>query len=421
MQSKLYESDVFNQACDQFEMAADVLELGQDVRERTKHPKRCMAVMLPVRMDDGKVRMFEGYRVQHNLTMGPTKGGVRFHPDVTVGEVAALSMWMSWKCAIAGLPYGGAKGGVAVDPRALSPSEREHLSRRYMQEMIPFVGEKTDIMAPDVGTNEQTMAWMMDTYAAYTGHNVAAIVTGKPLEVGGSQGRHEATGYGVAFLIKRYLEEAGLPVTQATVAIQGFGNVGANTAQSLHDYGAKVIAISDLSGAYYNPKGIDVPAAKKYAATHGWLEGWVGDCERIEPQELLTLECTVLVPAALERVITKDLVPKLRCRYLAEAANGPTTNSADKILLERGDIEVIPDILCNSGGVIVSYFEWVQGLQSLFWSRQEVLHQLEKLLNKARDAVEQVKKKHGFSRRMAALTLGVGRVATTKEMRGLFP
>lgn len=407
-------------ACRQFDTAAEILDLPMDDRERTKFPKRCIAVTMPVRMDDGHVEVFEAYRVQHHLSKGPTKGGTRFHPAVTVGEVAALAMWMSWKCALVGLPYGGAKGGVAVDPRCLSANEKERVSRRYMQEMVPFVGTNIDVMAPDMGTDPQTMAWMMDTYSNIVGCSTPAIVTGKPIDVGGSEGRLESTGRGVAYLIKRYLESHGMRPHQATVNIQGFGNVGSHAALGLLGYGCRITGISDISGALYNAKGIDVHEALRYVEIHGSLEGYT-EGERISNDELLLQECTVLVPAALERVITKAVAAKLKCRFLAEAANGPTTVSADAVLDERDDIVVIPDVLCNSGGVVCSYFEWVQDLQSLFWEHDEVLRKLFDILDKARHSVETQKERLGISRRNAALTLGIERVARAKALRGIFP
>jgi glutamate dehydrogenase (NAD(P)+) len=407
-------------ACRQFDLAADIIELPEGIRDRTKYPKRCMAVTLPIRRDDGSTAMFEGFRVQHHLSMGPTKGGVRFHPAVTVGEVAALAMWMSWKCALAGLPYGGAKGGVCCDPSHLSRGEMERLSRRYMQEMIPFVGPNTDIMAPDMGTNEEAMAWMMDTCSNHVGNSVPAIVTGKPLSVGGSEGRREATGRGVAYLAMRTLESLDIPFNEATIAIQGFGNVGSEAALALAEYGCRVIAIADVSGGYHRAGGLDLADALEYVREHRTLHGWPGG-DAISNEELLQLDCTVLVPAALERVITEENASKLKCRVLAEGANGPTTNAADRILDERGDITVIPDILCNSGGVIVSYFEWVQDLQSIFWTRDEVLKRLYEILDRARLNVLRQQESLKLSPRMAALTLGIGRVASAKASRGLFP
>ncbi|MSU49062.1 MAG: Glu/Leu/Phe/Val dehydrogenase [Opitutus sp.] len=418
--SSLYDSDVFRMACRQFDKAADAINLPDAIRDRTKYPRRCLAVTLPVKRADGSVTVFEGYRVQHNLSTGPSKGGIRFHQHVTIGEVAALAMWMSWKCSLVGLPYGGAKGGVIVDPNLLSESELEHLSRRYMQEMVNFVGPHTDVPAPDVGTNEKIMGWMMDTYANHVGHVVPAVVTGKPIALGGSQGRREATGAGVAYLVKKYLEDLKVPIKKATVAIQGFGNVGSETAIALANYGAKIIAISDYTGAIYQPKGIDLTKALTYVKYQKVLRDFDGG-EAISNEQLLELKCTVLVPAALERVITEKNAPKLKCRLLAEAANGPTTNAADRIIEERGDIEIIPDVLCNSGGVVVSYFEWLQNLSSFYWDRDEVMRKLFAILDHAKDSVEAQKGKFQFSRRLAALTLGIQRVADAKQSRGLFP
>ena len=407
-------------ACRQFDQAADAINLAEDIRDRTKYPRRCLAVSLPVRRDNGGVTVFEGYRVQHNLSTGPSKGGIRFHENVTLGEVAALAMWMSWKCSLVGLPYGGAKGGVIVNPRDLSATELEHLSRRYMQELIGFVGPQLDIPAPDVGTNEQIMAWMMDTYSNHVGHICPGVVTGKPISLGGSQGRREATGYGVAYIVSKYLEDMKIPISKATVAIQGFGNVGSETALALSAMGARIIAVSDYMGGVHNAKGLNIKKAMAYVQYAGVLKDFEGGAA-ITNEELLELECTVLVPAALERVITEKNAPKLRCRILAEAANGPTTNAANKIIEDRGDIELIPDVLCNSGGVIVSYFEWLQNLQSFYWGRDEVLEKLKGILDKAKESVEYQKRKFKFGRRLAALTLGIARVAEAKQKRGLFP
>jgi glutamate dehydrogenase (NAD(P)+) len=418
--STLYESDVFIMACRQFDKAADAINLPESIRDRTKYPRRCMAMALPIKRDDGSVTIFEGYRVQHNLATGPAKGGIRFHQNVTIGEVAALAMWMSWKCSLVGLPFGGAKGGVIVDPNKLSTTELEHLSRRYMQELIPFIGPQVDIPAPDMGTNEQIMAWMMDTYSNHSGHVEPAIVTGKPISVGGSEGRKEATGAGVAYLTKRYLEDMGIPINEAKVVIQGFGNVGSETARWLSNYGAKIIAISDYSCGIHNDKGIDIKKAFEYVRYNKVLKDFDGGTE-ISNEELLTLPCTVLAPCALERVITPEIAGKLRCKLLSEGANGPTTNAADKIIEDRGDIELIPDVLCNAGGVIVSYFEWLQNLQNYYWTRDEVLEKLFKMLDKAKDSVEAQKRKYKFSRRLAAQTLGIARVAEAKQSRGLFP
>jgi glutamate dehydrogenase (NAD(P)+) len=418
--STLYDSDVFRMACRQFDQAADAINLPEEIRDRTKYPRRCIAVSLPVKRDNGAVTVFEGYRVQHNLSTGPSKGGIRYHENVTLGEVAALAMWMSWKCSLVGLPYGGAKGGIIVNPRELSPGELEHLSRRYMQELIGFVGPQQDIPAPDVGTNEQIMAWMMDTYSNHVGHICPGVVTGKPIALGGSQGRREATGAGVAYLVDKYLVDMKIPINGVSVAIQGFGNVGSEAALALSSMGAKIVAISDYTGAIYNAAGIDIKKALTYLQSERILKDFGGG-EAISNEQLLETECTVLIPAALERVITKENAPKLKCRLLAEGANGPTTNEADRVLERRGDIEVIPDVLCNSGGVIVSYFEWLQNLQSFYWTRDEVIEKLHGILDRAKESVEYQKRKFKFGRRLAALTLGIARVAEAKQRRGLFP
>src|SRR5687767_7492595 len=309
--SSLYDSDVFRMACRQFDKAADAINLPDAIRDRTKYPRRCLAVSLPVQRHDGSVTVFEGYRVQHNLSTGPSKGGIRFHQSVTIGEVAALAMWMSWKCSLVGLPYGGAKGGVIVDPNQLSATELEHLSRRYMQEMVNFLGPQIDVPAPDVGTNEKIMGWMMDTYSNHVGHLVPAVVTGKPISLGGSLGRREATGAGVAYLVQKYLEDLSIPISQATVAIQGFGNVGSETALALSKYGAKVIAISDYTGGIFNAGGIDIKKAVTYVNSQKVLHNFDGG-DAITNEVLLESECTVLIPAALERVITGKNAGRLR-------------------------------------------------------------------------------------------------------------
>jgi glutamate dehydrogenase (NAD(P)+) len=420
LQHSLYDSPVFQMACRQFDLAADAISLPEAIRERTKYPRRCVAVSLPIKRDDGRISVYEGYRVQHNLSTGPSKGGIRFHQDVHIGEVAALAMWMSWKCSLVGLPYGGAKGGVAVNPRDLSLAELERLSRRYMQELIAFVGPNIDIPAPDVGTNEQVMAWMMDTYSNHAGHLEPGVVTGKPIALGGSAGRKEATGEGVAYLARAYLQDLKIPVSEATVVIQGFGNVGSETALALHRWGAKIIGISDYTGGYYNADGIDPKKALDYIAYARCLKDFHG-CDEITNEQLLELPCTVLAPCALERVITERNAGKINCRILAEGANGPTTNEADKILEQRPEIELIPDVLCNSGGVIVSYFEWLQNLQNYYWDKEEVFTKLHTMLDRAKNSVDYQMRKMKFSRRLAALTLGIHRVAEAKQKRGLFP
>lgn len=416
----IYNSPVFQQACNQFDIAADILGMDVGLRDRTKRPKRCVIVSMPVRMDTGKVEIFEGYRVQHNLSTGPAKGGIRFHQDVTLGEVAALAMWMSWKCSLVGLPFGGAKGGVVVNARDMSPGELERLSRRYMQEITPFIGPNVDIPAPDVGTNDQVMAWMMDTYSNHVGHYDPGVITGKPIALGGSLGRREATGEGVAWFVKSYLQDIGITPEKTTVIVQGFGNVGSEAALALYDWGAEVTGISDFTGGIHNPKGINLKEALAYTVANKSLQGYKGG-EAVTNEQLLELPCTVLIPAALERVITEKNAGKLQCRLLAEGANGPTTNEADLIITKRGDIELIPDVLCNSGGVIVSYFEWLQNQQNYYWSKGEVFDKLYRMLAKAKASVDEIQKKYGCSRRTAALVLGISRVAEAKARRGLFP
>ncbi|MDW8343517.1 MAG: Glu/Leu/Phe/Val dehydrogenase [Verrucomicrobiae bacterium] len=414
------ESPTYQLARQQYERITGLLDLPQSERERTLWPRRAIVVSVPVRMDNGATRIFPGYRVQHHLSVGPTKGGLRYHPDVTLGEVAALAMWMSWKCALCGLPYGGAKGGVACDPTQLSRSELERLTRRYTQEMIPFIGPHVDVMAPDLGTDEQTMAWMMDTYSMHVGHPVPQIVTGKPVNLGGSACRREATGLGVAYLVNRTAESLGLSGQPLRIAIQGFGKVGAAAAIQLHRFGAKIIAVSDVHGGVFRQGGLD-PAAVADFVQRGHRLVDFPDADRITNDELLTLDCDVLIPAAIERQITEHNVRRLRCRILAEAANGPTTAEADAILREQTDIHVIPDILCNAGGVIVSYFEWVQDLQSFFWSEAEVRDRLYRQLEAAHHQVQQYRKKTGFYIRDAALALGITRIIEAKKLRGLFP
>jgi glutamate dehydrogenase (NAD(P)+) len=407
-------------ASQQFDSVADRLQIGEDERARLKYPKRSMTVALPIRRDDGSTTVFSGYRVQHHLTLGPTKGGLRYHPDVELGEVAALAMWMSWKCALMGLPYGGAKGGIACDPNKLSAGEVERLTRRYTQEMIPFIGPQVDVMAPDMGTNEQVMAWMMDTYSVHTGYAVPGIVTGKPVLLGGSLGRREATGRGVAYLVNRAADTIGLDLAKATAVVQGFGNVGSVAALSLIRHGVKVIAVSDASGGVFNANGLDVWKLNDYAAKNKVIAGFP-DAEPISNEQLLLTPCDVLVPAALERQITEKNAGKIKCRILAEAANGPVTPEADRVLDERPEIFVIPDVLCNAGGVVVSYFEWVQDLQSFFWNETEVTDKLFRILEGAFVQTLNLSRKQNMSMRQAALGLGISRVRDAKKIRGLFP
>ncbi len=417
----IYSGPVFEMARQQFQVIADHLEIPRDERDRLLYPKRAVVVSCPIHLDDGKLAVFQGYRVQHHLTLGPTKGGTRFALSVDIGEVAALAIWMSWKCALAGLPYGGAKGGVTVDPRALSPRELENLSRRYMQEMIPFVGPHTDVMAPDMGTNEQVMAWFMDTYSMYQGRTVTEIVTGKPVASGGTEGRREATGRGAAFLIGRVLERLKTQPAGTTAIVQGFGNVGSHTVETLANWGVKLIGVSDHTACYFDPRGLDTEALLKHAQKHGVLAGFSNQLS-FDARELLVQKCDILVPAAVERVIDASVAARLQCRVLAEAANGPTTPDADEVLDRRRDeIFVIPDILCNAGGVVVSYFEWVQDLQQFFWDEAEVMSKLYHVLDRAFMQVMRRVEHDGISHRNAAMAIGVEKVRSAKNTRGLFP
>jgi glutamate dehydrogenase (NAD(P)+) len=399
---------------------ADFLELPEDIRERCKWPKRLISVTVPIRMDDGTTRVFFGHRVQHHLTRGPVKGGLRYHPGVDLGEVAALAMWMNWKCALMNLPFGGGKGGIDCDPRTMSTGELERLTRRYTMEMIPFIGPEIDVMAPDMGTNEQTMAWMTDTYSTHAGHLVPSIVTGKPLTLQGSAGRTRATGHGVAFLASAALAKLGISTQNATAVIQGFGNVGSHTALTLSSYGVKITGIADAGGAIWNAGGIDVHKLVAHVATHKTVAGFP-DAEPADPEEILTRPCDVLAPCALDRVITGANAGELRCKVLAEGANGPTTPDADAILNARGDVFVLPDVLCNAGGVTVSYFEWVQNLQRFQWTEREVITKLETKLQNTFAEVVGFASRHKLPMRLAAQALAVRNVADAKIARGLFP
>ena len=415
----IYTGPVFDMARQQFQVIADHIGMPEDQRDRLLYPKRAIAVSCPIHRDDGTTAVFQGYRVQHHLTLGPTKGGTRFALSVDIGEVAALAVWMSWKCALAGLPYGGAKGGVTVDPGALSPHELEALSRRYMQEMIPFVGPHTDVMAPDMGTNEQVMAWFMDTYSMYQGKTVTEIVTGKPVASGGTVGRREATGRGVVHLAMRAADAIGL--TPKTAIVQGFGNVGSVSAVELAARGVKVIGVSDHTACYFDPRGLPVDALMRHVAAKRVLAGFSQEAVA-DPASLLTRECDILVPAALERVIDAATAGDLKCRVLAEAANGPTTPDADLVLAQRQqEIFVVPDILCNAGGVVVSYFEWVQDLQQFFWEEDEVNARLKQILDRAFGQVTARAKRDRVGQRTAAMAIGVEKVYAAKQVRGLFP
>ncbi len=410
----------FRLAVAQFNEAAEAMQLDTNLRERLKLPQRSLIVSVPVRMDDGRVEVFTGYRVQHDTARGPSKGGIRYHPEVNLGEVAALSMWMTWKCALADLPYGGAKGGVRVDPKQLSRAELQRLTRRYAAEIFPLIGPDKDVPAPDVGTDQQVMAWIMDTFSQQVGYAVQGVVTGKPLSIGGSLGREDATGRGVVYVTLEALKHLKLDVSTATVAVQGFGNVGSHTARIMQEAGARVIAVSDVSGGLYNPKGLDIPDLwRQYHEHHVPLRD-IKLGESITNEELLQLDCTVLVPAALSEQITDANAAKLRCRILAEGANGPTTLEADRILTDKG-VFIIPDILANSGGVIVSYFEWVQDVQRFFWKAKDIQDRLQDIITSAFHRTLHFSLERRTTMRMAALMSGIDKVAQAHLQRGLYP
>ena len=416
---KEYDTPTFRLATEQFERAADGLNLDPNIRERLKLPQRAVVVTIPTRMDDGTVQVFTGYRVQHDNTLGPTKGGTRYHPDVNLGEVAALAMWMTWKCALVGLPYGGAKGGVRCRPQTMSRNELQHMTRRYTAELVSVIGPDSDIPAPDIGTNAQTMAWMMDTYSQQRGYAVPGVVTGKPIVIGGSRGREEATGRGVVTAALEALGMLKIPVEDTTVAVQGFGNVGSHAARAFHEEGARVIAISQSSGGIYNPEGLDIQALIRHRSEKRPLATFPGSTS-VTNQELLELECTVLIPAALSEQITKENARHLKCRILTEAANGPTTLEADQILEEKG-VLVIPDILANAGGVIVSYFEWVQDVQKYFWEERDIRERLNHIMKSAFHRTMEFSTIKGVSMRTGALMRGIDTVAQAHLVRGLYP
>lgn len=415
-----FDSPLYRTAIAQFDLAVPHAEVDAGVAERLRYPERSLLVSCPVRLDDGRRVVFPGYRVQHSSVLGPTKGGIRYDPHVSLGECAALAVWMTWKCALLRLPYGGAKGGVRCNPRQLSQGELERLTRRFTSELLPVIGPKEDIPAPDLATNEQTMAWMMDTYSMQRGHAVPEIVTGKPVSIGGSVFRHEATGAGVVMVIARACERLGWKLAEQRCVVQGFGNVGGISAQELADRGATVLAVSDIAGGLYDPSGLDISALAAFAHEYGSLADWDGAGTRISNEALLELECDILVLAAREDQVQRANAPRLRCRLIAEGANGPTSLEADAILRERG-ILVLPDILTNAGGVTVSYFEWVQDLGRLFWGRDEIRAKLAEKLNDAFDRVWALSHERDLTLRTAALVGGIREVSTALEARGLYP
>jgi glutamate dehydrogenase (NAD(P)+) len=412
------QSPVNEMALGQFDLAAAKLDLDANVRARLRRPDRALIVSVPTRMDDRSVHVFTGYRIQHNDVLGPFKGGIRYHPDVNLGEISALAMWMTWKCSLAGLPLGGAKGGIACDPAKLSRKELQGMTRRYTAEIMNFIGPQADIPAPDMGTNEQVMAWVMDTYSQHKGYAVPGIVTGKPVEIGGTLGRKEATGRGVVYVIQQAANRLGTELKKCSALIQGFGNVGSVTARELSSLGVKIVGVSDRSGGIYNSKGLVVEEVVGYKEKNRRLDGFP-DAEKVSGKEFLELPCDILIPSATEMQITEENAGKLKCRLVAEGANGPTTLEADELLRDKG-VLVIPDILANAGGVIVSYFEWVQDLQNFFWTENEVNKKLNEMLTRTFREVFEVSERERVSLRLAALMTAVERVGRAMLLRGLY-
>ncbi len=412
-------NDPWEMALRQFHHAADHLSLKRGIRDFLSHPHHELTVHFPVKMDDGAVRAFIGYRVVHNSVMGPTKGGIRYSLQVDINEVRALAMWMTWKSALNHLPYGGAKGGVRCDPAHLSAGELERLTRRYATEISIVVGPQSDIPAPDIGTNDQIMAWIMDTYSMHHGYSVPGVVTGKPVTIGGSAGRRDATGRGVMIVAKQVAQMRGVPFAGSTVVVQGFGNVGSTAARLMHAEGCTIVALSDMYGGIYNPRGLDPEAVLRHMKETGSVRGFPGG-EPVPNREILELPCVFLIPAAVEGVITQENAERIQASVIVEGANGPTTPEADQILGERG-ILVVPDILANAGGVIVSYFEWVQDLQSYFWSEEEINTHLERIMVETFKSVSALARGRNVSLRVAALILAVGRVADALMTRGIYP
>jgi glutamate dehydrogenase (NAD(P)+) len=409
----------YHMAVQQFELAAEKLGLSEDMREILRTPKRELIVNFPVRLDNGRIKTFTGFRVQHNVNRGPAKGGIRYSPDVTLDEVKALAMWMSWKCAVVGIPFGGAKGGVICDPKQMTPGELERLTRRFATEISIIIGPHSDIPAPDVNTNSQVMAWIMDTYSMHAGFSIPAVVTGKPLSIGGSEGRNEATATGVLFVTRHAAHRIGMPLKRARIAIQGFGNAGGVAARLFHNEGCKIVAVSDTHGGIYNEAGLDPTAVQRHKQERGTVMNFPL-AQSLRPLDVLEVPCDILVPAAVEGVITASNAGCVQARIVAEAANGPTTPEADRILFKKGCL-VIPDILANAGGVTVSYFEWVQDLQSFFWGVEEITQKLEVIMNRAFDAVAQEADRYHCDMRLAANMLAISRVAEATQVAWHLP
>jgi glutamate dehydrogenase (NAD(P)+) len=406
-------------ALSQLDEAARTMDLDPGVHEVLRNPRRALEVSIPVRMDDGQIQVFKGYRVHHNTSRGPSKGGIRYHPAVTLEEVKALAMWMTWKCAVVNIPYGGAKGGVIVDPGKLSMGELQRLTRRYASELLPFIGPERDIPAPDLGTNEQIMAWIMDTYSTREGFSVPGVVTGKPLAIGGSAGRSLATARGVMYVTLATLKHLGMSVEDARVVVQGYGNVGGGTVELLHQQGCLIVGVSDVKGGVYNPDGLSPQGLRAHRERTGSIVGYEGG-QTVTNEELLELECDVLIPAAIEGQLTEENAARVRASVIVEAANGPTTPEADEIFKDRG-ILVVPDILANAGGVTVSYFEWVQDLQAFYWTEDEVNDRLRQIMERSYVDVLALAEERKVTMRTAATILGVQRVAEAHVTRGLYP
>ncbi|HZR43838.1 MAG TPA: Glu/Leu/Phe/Val dehydrogenase [Ktedonobacteraceae bacterium] len=409
----------YDMAVQQFELAAEKLGLSEDMRDLLRKPKRELSVNFPVRLDDGRIKTFTGYRVQHNVNRGPAKGGIRYSPEVTLDEVKALAMWMTWKCAVVGIPFGGAKGGVICDPKNMTPSELERMTRRFATEISIVIGPHSDIPAPDVNTNSQVMAWIMDTYSMHEGFSIPAVVTGKPLSIGGSEGRNDATATGVLFVTRRAAKHIGMPMKGARVSIQGFGNAGGIAARLFHNDGCKIVAVSDTRGGIYNEAGLDPAAVLRHKQERGTVVGFP-HAQNMRLQDVLEIPCDILVPAATEGVITAANADRVQARIVSEAANGPTTPEADAILYKKGCL-IVPDILANAGGVTVSYFEWVQDIQSFFWGVEEITQKLEIIMNRAFDSVMNKADQYHCDMRLAANMLAISRVAEATQIRGIYP
>jgi glutamate dehydrogenase (NAD(P)+) len=412
-------SNAWVSALSQLDEAAEFMNLDENLHKVFREPKRILTVSVPVRMDDGNVEVFIGYRVHHSIARGPAKGGIRYHPDVNLDEVKALAMWMTWKCALVGIPYGGAKGGVRVQPWGLSLGELERLTRRYASEILPFIGPEKDVPAPDMNTDERVMAWIMDTYSMNQGYSVPGVVTGKPVSIGGSQGRAGATSRGVLYSALSAMELLDMPIEGTRVAIQGFGKVGGFAAQVFHDAGFNIVGVSDYKGGVYNARGLNPTALMRYKDEAQTVAGFPG-ADAITNEELIELDCDVLVPAAIEDQITAQNADHIKARLIVEGANGPTTPEADHSLAARG-VYIVPDVLANSGGVTVSYFEWVQDIQAYFWSEDQVNRQLRDLMNASFNSAAALSEEKGVRLRLAALALGIGRVAEAHIARGLYP